>query len=43
MNVNFTSDNVTGVSDKVMAALMAANEGSVPSYGGDPITGRITW
>jgi threonine aldolase len=32
---NFKSDNVTPVCDAIMAAINAANTGSVPSYGGD--------
>src|ERR1700680_470428 len=32
---NFKSDNVTPVCDAIMAAIQAANRGSVPSYRGD--------
>jgi threonine aldolase len=35
---NFKSDNVTPVCDAIMAAINAANVGSVPSYGGDDFT-----
>ncbi|HSP36252.1 MAG TPA: beta-eliminating lyase-related protein [Frankiaceae bacterium] len=38
--VNFASDNQAGVHPEVLAAVVAANEGSAPSYGGDPITER---
>ena len=36
--MNFTSDNAGGVHPRIMAALSAANDGYVPSYGGDRIT-----
>ena len=36
--MNFASDNAGGVHPRVMAALAAANEGQVPSYGTDRIT-----
>ncbi|WBU63103.1 threonine aldolase family protein [Paracoccus aerodenitrificans] len=36
--MNFGSDNCSGVHPAVMAALMAANEGYVASYGGDALT-----
>jgi threonine aldolase len=35
---NFKSDNVTPVCEPIMAAIHAANRGSVPSYGGDDLT-----
>jgi len=38
---NFTSDNVTPACDAVMAAINAANEGSLPSYGGDGYTAGL--
>jgi threonine aldolase len=38
---NFTSDNVTGVSPAILAALVGANEGRVPSYGADPLTAAL--
>src|SRR5260370_11884349 len=38
---NFKSDNVTPVCDAIMAALQAANRGSVPSYGGDDFTRKL--
>lgn len=37
----FGSDNWAGASDKVMAALVAANAGLVPAYGSDGITARL--
>ncbi|MDR3495551.1 MAG: beta-eliminating lyase-related protein [Ancalomicrobiaceae bacterium] len=39
--MQFGSDNWAGASDKVMAALVAANGGDVPAYGGDDITKRL--
>lgn len=36
--MNFASDNTSGVHPKIMAALQAANEGKVPSYGADSVT-----
>lgn len=39
--MNFTSDNITGASDKVLAALVRANNGSLPSYGNDPMTREV--
>ncbi|KGJ07851.1 low specificity L-threonine aldolase [Paracoccus versutus] len=36
--MNFASDNAGGVHPRIMAALAAANEGHVPSYGQDSIT-----
>ncbi len=41
MSRNFTSDNVTPACGAVMAAINAANEGSLPSYGGDAYTARL--
>jgi len=38
---NFTSDNVTPASAAVMAAVLAANEGPAPSYGGDVHSARL--
>lgn len=38
---NFTSDNVTPASAAIMAAVAAANEDRVPSYGGDAYTARL--
>ena len=40
--MNFTSDNAYGASAEILAALVAANDGTVPSYGGDAITARLT-
>jgi threonine aldolase len=39
--MNFCSDNVTGVSPEILAAIVAANEGSAASYGADEITARL--
>ncbi|MDO5643838.1 MAG: beta-eliminating lyase-related protein [Paracoccus sp. (in: a-proteobacteria)] len=36
--MNFASDNAAGVHPAVMAAIMAANDGSVPSYGADALS-----
>lgn len=36
--MNFTSDNTSGVHPRIMQALIAANEGSLPSYGADNLT-----
>jgi threonine aldolase len=38
---NFKSDNVTPACEPIMAAINAANVGSVPSYGGDDLTQRL--
>jgi len=38
---NFKSDNVTPVCEPIMAAINAANSGSVPSYGGDDFTVQL--
>jgi threonine aldolase len=37
----FTSDNAFGVAPEIIEAISRANEGAVPSYGGDEITGRL--
>jgi len=39
--MNFASDNVTGVSPEIMAALNAANEGAAKPYGQDEYTHRL--
>jgi threonine aldolase len=39
--MNFCSDNVTGAAPEIIAALAAANIGSAPSYGADPLTRRV--
>jgi len=39
--MNFCSDNVTGVSPEIMAALSAANEGTTMPYGNDPVSQRL--
>tara|TARA_R110002072_G_scaffold22507_12_gene78992 strand:- start:3162 stop:4220 length:1059 start_codon:yes stop_codon:yes gene_type:complete len=39
---NFASDNVTGASPEVMAALLAANDDSAMPYGNDPWSARVT-
>ena len=41
MSRNFKSDNVTPACDAVMAAVNAANTGSVPSYGDDGFTREL--
>lgn len=40
--MDFRSDNVTGACPEVMAALAAANSGSVSSYGADAISESLT-
>lgn len=39
--MNFASDNWTGAAPEVMEALARANDGAVPSYGGDDLTARV--
>ncbi|SDR46936.1 L-threonine aldolase [Rhizobiales bacterium GAS113] len=39
--MNFRSDNTAGASEKVLAALIAANGGSQASYGADDLTSRV--
>lgn len=39
--MNFASDNWAGASDKVIAAISAANAGAAPAYGTDPLTARV--
>jgi threonine aldolase len=39
--MDFGSDNVTGVAPEIMAALMAANQGSAVSYGNDECSQRL--
>ena len=41
MSVNFSSDNAAPASDAVMAAVLAANQGLVPSYGADEWSARL--
>jgi threonine aldolase len=38
---NFGSDNVSPANPEIMAAMLDANQGAVPSYGGDPWTTRL--
>ena len=38
--MNFASDNASGASDKVLAAIVAANAGVATPYGADPWTAR---
>jgi threonine aldolase len=38
--MNFASDNWAGAAPEVMDALARANDGAVPSYGGDPFTAK---
>ena len=40
--MNFRSDNVSGIAPEILAAIAAANRGDAPSYGGDPISARVT-
>jgi threonine aldolase len=40
--MNFASDNVTGIAPEILAAIQAANDGAVASYGDDPLTARVT-
>jgi threonine aldolase len=40
--MNFTSDNVWGAAPEMLEALRAVNLGAAPSYGEDPLTGRLT-
>lgn len=39
--MNFCSDNVTGICPEILAAIIAANEGEVMSYGEDDYTQRL--
>ncbi|MFB2977584.1 threonine aldolase family protein [Microseira sp. BLCC-F43] len=39
--MNFCSDNVTGISPEIIAALIAANEGAAMPYGNDEYTRRL--
>lgn len=39
--MNFMSDNVSGAAPEIIQAIIAANEGSAPSYGADAITARL--
>lgn len=39
--MNFASDNAYGVPPEMLAALSAANDGAVSSYGEDPLTRRL--
>ena len=39
--VNLSSDNVAGIAPEILAAIEAANAGTAPSYGADPITARL--
>jgi len=39
--LEFTSDNITGASPEVLAALARANEGALASYGSDPHTAAL--
>ncbi len=38
---DFRSDNVAGVSPSILAAIVAANAGTAPSYGGDEISHTV--
>lgn len=39
--MNFTSDNITPVSEPILSAMRAANTGTAHSYGGDRLTQRL--
>ncbi|MDR3519204.1 MAG: beta-eliminating lyase-related protein [Azospirillaceae bacterium] len=39
--MNFCSDNVAGAAPEILAALVAAAQGTAPSYGADPVTARL--
>jgi threonine aldolase len=39
--MNFASDNIVGASAPVLDALVRANAGAMPAYGGDEITKRV--
>jgi threonine aldolase len=39
--MNFSSDNVAGISPEILAGMAAANSGRQPSYGDDPLTARV--
>jgi threonine aldolase len=39
--MNFSSDNAYGATPEILAALVAASDGAVPSYGDDPVTARV--
>jgi Beta-eliminating lyase len=38
--MNFASDNVAGASQAIIAAIVAANDGSTSAYGADPLTAK---
>ncbi len=39
--MNFASDNWSGAAPEIMEAVFRANEGAVPSYGGDDLTKKV--
>ncbi len=39
--MNFCSDNVTGAAPEILAAIAAANDGALASYGADRLTARV--
>lgn len=39
--MNFASDNWAGAHPEILSAVMRANDGAVPSYGGDDLTKRV--
>src|SRR5579863_2657827 len=39
--MNFLSDNAYGAAPEIIRAIVTANEGAVPPYGGDPYTARL--
>ncbi|HEX7914672.1 beta-eliminating lyase-related protein, partial [Rudaea sp.] len=40
-NKNFASDNVVGASPEILAAIAAANDGALASYGADEYSQRV--
>jgi hypothetical protein len=38
--MDFASDNSSGASQAILAAIVAANEGPAPAYGADPWTAK---
>jgi threonine aldolase len=39
---SFLSDNASGVSPEILAAIARCNDGAVPGYGADPLTAALT-
>ena len=38
--MDFASDNTAGASPAILEAVIAANEGTAPAYGADPLTAK---